>query len=206
MLYRNHLQLSLEKKGWKQKVDWKNTSLMTACLTDTITYRQTNKDIGKFNWKNALVIYAVPNVYTFSCNYIWACSKKTTEFFQWARLSVCDSYNYCSRCVHPLSMEKCKNVWIYGEKFIWRMLWETTVLKACEDVSTSGIITEILMWEERWMGFEKPDPASIGTEWSKVKTNDKVQQIYGPILFPGRSQLAENESCPCFPTRTYFKA
>lgn len=56
------------------------------------------------------------------------------------------------------------------------------------------------------MGFEKPDPASIGTEWSKVKMNDKVQQIYGPILFPGRSQLTENESCPCFPTRTYFKA
>lgn len=32
-----------------------------------------------FNWKNALMFYAVPNVCTFFCSYIWVCSKKKPQ-------------------------------------------------------------------------------------------------------------------------------
>lgn len=103
--------------------------------------------------------------------------------FNEMRLSVCDSYTYCSRCVHPLSVEECKNVWICGEKkSILRMLWSTTVLQALEDVYTSGIIAEIPMQLEHWMVFEKPDPLSR-FQWSKVNMNDKIQQIYESIVF-----------------------
>lgn len=54
------------------------------------------------------------------------------------------------------------------------------------------------------MVFEKPDPVRF--PWSKVNMNDKIQQLYESIVFPDRSQLAENGSCPCFSVRTYFQS
>lgn len=90
---------------------------MTACLTGTMNYHQTKKEkrkylIGKMHpWFMVFQIceHFLQAQLGFSLG-------RPQNSFNEMRLSVCDSYTYCNRCVHPLSLEECKNVWICGEK------------------------------------------------------------------------------------------
>ena len=67
-VFQDSLQKSSSVKSLRKRDEngkWaESTPLMTECLLDTITYQQTHKDRGIFNWKNALLIHTVSSVHT----------------------------------------------------------------------------------------------------------------------------------------------